>query len=966
MPKNDLIEEYRSLKERYGNFSHRVKYITENLLSKEGFIYQVVTCRAKDEASLKGKLQTLKGIKSVEEIDDLAGCRIILYLENDIKKVIKHLYDEFEVVEPKPKYSEDGYNAMHFVVKMKEDRLELCEYESFKGLKCEIQLTTVLHHAWSELAHDIIYKVEKSLSEFDQPSFDALRERFSSLMQDYIKKAQYSFDFIFSTIENIKEGKKGFDVNFLRSIIDSSSNNEIYGRLSFLLACFREFGDKTPEGLKMIEIVNEALEKSKKLKKETIKTPNGDLPGHGYEDIAKICLDILDRLKFFCPQEVFESLKLLSIDENEEVKEKALKVAEEFAKFIFLSEEKEKRFIHDLQIVILDEIEKLDDRDLLTYLNLLVAVSNGLFSLSRPDTSWKNYKVVIFQDVMLPATDTVKKIRERTINVLKKLYSVSGTISEKQKILKALELVTELEPPFNFHAPEIKKEIKKMVLENANDLVSYYSSFVEKEVDEIKIIINDQLDRLLRKFPKGLKNVNELRTSLEDDEGYGIYKVLVVWDHLDYDGSEKRRAIDEYVKQINDSSFPRWRTRIVSAAKSYEHFEYREFCGLRVLLNELGRQKPGIARELIPENEEELKPFLSSLVIGISRSKEKGGAHEILENWIEKGKYLSDCANILGCFEKNDVPLLEKIYQKAVENDDVNALKKIILFIARNFEQSKIGKDLFVKTVKRLTKHESSLPLAEFCKHSILLELDENDWKVVLENMLFISEIEFFSEEVLAAFVKSSSSKDLAGFFHQRMKISKEKEQKEFYEAIPYGLGNNEFRELINQDPKDLIEEILKICEKEKDWSWHCGKLLVTLFPNFHLELEDQLIKLITGSKDENKVKIVLDILLRYEGQPFLHGVCKELINQNPRNEKLRNKLFVVLSEKKLVCGEDGFVKCYESKKQEIQGWKKDGSEYVQKFALKYEQYLSRRIVEEKKEAERKIETMKMEHDFRR
>ena len=136
--------EYKPLKELYRDFSYTTRFILENLLRKNNLKYQAIAYREKDEKPLKDKLETIKNIESVKDIDDLAGCRIIFYLDIDVQRAIKYLQNEFVVVKQNLKYSDDSYNALHLIVKLNEDRLKLSEYERFSGLKCEIQLTTVL------------------------------------------------------------------------------------------------------------------------------------------------------------------------------------------------------------------------------------------------------------------------------------------------------------------------------------------------------------------------------------------------------------------------------------------------------------------------------------------------------------------------------------------------------------------------------------------------------------------------------------------------------------------------------------------------------------------------------------------------------------------------------------------------------------------------------------------------------
>ncbi len=51
-----------------------------------------------------------------------------------------------------------GYLSVHYVVSLNQSRENLGEYTPYKGLKCEIQVRTLLQHAWAEIEHDRNYK----------------------------------------------------------------------------------------------------------------------------------------------------------------------------------------------------------------------------------------------------------------------------------------------------------------------------------------------------------------------------------------------------------------------------------------------------------------------------------------------------------------------------------------------------------------------------------------------------------------------------------------------------------------------------------------------------------------------------------------------------------------------------------------------------------------------------------------
>ncbi len=474
----------------------------------------------------------------------------------------------------------------------------------------------------------------------------------------------------------------------------------------------------------------------------------------------------------------------------------------------------------------------------------------------------------------------------------------------------------------------------------------------------------------VKRFQKGLKNIKKLRSFIAKNAEYDMYKVFVGWnyrfsDELDYHEAEKerRQKINEYVKQITDESFLQWQKKLLSIIKNYKQLEDRgQFQYFNIFLNELGKQKPEVAQKLILENEKEIEPFLIHLIAGIWQSNQKGNAKKILEKWIKNNQHLPVCAYIFEYVKEIDEPLLNKIYKKAKEQNDVNALTNVIRSIVSNFEQHKIGKDLFVDSIKELTKHKNYWWVNHvwFRGNSILGALNKNDWRTVLESLLIAQSIDYHLEEILSV-VAQNSPRELVGFFRERMKIQAKKKREERYDAIPFDL--HELNEPLSQNAKVVVEEILKWFKKE-NWLfyWEGGHFLQAIFPAFHQELEEQLIKLLR-SKNKNKAKIVLYILRSYKGETFLHNVCKEFIKQYSQSKKYKQKLFIVLSQVGVVSGEYGFVEGYERKKQEIQEWKKDKNRVIKNFAQEYENYLSKRIDYEKKRADEDIEIRKREFE---
>jgi len=963
-----FIDEYKIKQSIYRDFAKTVGFILETLLKNNKFRYQTVFSRGKEISSLQKKItedKKFQKLKTVKEIDDLAGCRVIFYLDNDIERFKNHIYKEFNVIKKNLKYSENEYNALHLIVKLNENRLNLTEYAKFSDLKCEIQLTTVLYHAWSEMNHDIIYKPQKELSNFDIQAFDSLKKQFAGVMKNYIKEAQHTFDFISYQAEKIKQGKQVFDVKFLNNIIHSESNNELYENLKLLHKYIREFGDKTPKELNIIKIVESALKKSKLIKIKPIKTAFGNLKGYSYTYVADVCLDILNDLRYFYLEKVFNLLIMLSLDKEPEIKKKSLEVLSYLSKYNL---DALKNIGYYPQLLILEKIEKWSTKQLIERVESIVEIAEELLNPSFEGHSMKDYKTFSIQFGALKVDDNLKKIRERTIILLKKLYLLINDLKQRQKIIRTLKEVTRLPDRGGYD-----KDMEIMVLENTNALIDYYISIIPNADNEIIKDIEEDAHWLSRRFDaRKLTRIKELQSSISSNKEYDIFRVFfgygyyatepekVGWKEV---RARRKTKIQEFINDISEENYNDWERKILSVTKNYSFPEDQgKFWHFSFFLSELGKQKPEIAYELLIKNELKLEPFLTHLIAGIWESRLKRLAKELISKWVEEGKHLSECALVFDYVEAMDKSLINEIFNKAkeIKNKDIQSdtFSNIIQSIVKNYPKHKNTKNLFIKVIDGLTKNENwNWIYNEWCSRDLILKaLTRTDLDTIFKNLLFLPEIKYPAEELLAPIAEKYPQK-IISFFYKRFLIQKKKKQEDHYNAIPYRL--HQLNKPLSKNAKIVVSEILKWFKKKDSLLHRKGsRLIEAIFPVFNKNIEEELIKLIK-SKNERNIRIVFNILRAYKGEEFLHNICKELIKEYPENDDYHKEIFVVLSQTGVVSGEYGFVKGFEKKKEEIQSWKKDKNEAIEFFVKKYEDHLEKRILYEKKQADEVIELRK-------
>lgn len=170
-PIASFIRKYEKEYDFYQQLAVTAKDLLETEIYNRG-IKAIVTHRTKKVDSLREKLnrrndkkQYLSDEDIEKDIVDLAGIRVALYFPSDRKvlnKTIERLFDieakkDFPSDPQRPKLNKrfSGYWASHYRVRLREKE---ARDKRFSAKIVEIQVASVLMHAWSEVEHDLVYK----------------------------------------------------------------------------------------------------------------------------------------------------------------------------------------------------------------------------------------------------------------------------------------------------------------------------------------------------------------------------------------------------------------------------------------------------------------------------------------------------------------------------------------------------------------------------------------------------------------------------------------------------------------------------------------------------------------------------------------------------------------------------------------------------------------------------------------
>jgi ppGpp synthetase/RelA/SpoT-type nucleotidyltranferase len=164
MPKTDVgnvLAEFEERQPTLTTFCAKTKALIEACLQDADIRYQSVQARVKTKKKLKEKyLDPAKDYVKLDDITDLAGLRVITYYDDEIDRVVGVVEEQFKIdkKESVDKRSTDpdrfGYRAVNLICSHLDRRTSDVEYKHFAGVCCEIQVTSILGHAWSEIEHE--------------------------------------------------------------------------------------------------------------------------------------------------------------------------------------------------------------------------------------------------------------------------------------------------------------------------------------------------------------------------------------------------------------------------------------------------------------------------------------------------------------------------------------------------------------------------------------------------------------------------------------------------------------------------------------------------------------------------------------------------------------------------------------------------------------------------------------------
>jgi ppGpp synthetase/RelA/SpoT-type nucleotidyltranferase len=613
----------------------------------------------KDRLEEIGKLDS----QNIEnERRDIAGVRIIFYTNTDVERFrnSRLIFENFEIERdatrihhPMAENEERPYRAMHYTVRLKEDRAKLPEYSKFKGLRCEIQIHTILNHAWSETSHDIAYKT-KPREGFGNKAMEEITNRLKRIMDKYLLPAGYEFQRVQHDYERLQQGKELFDRDILNTLENAADNNERFELITSLKEHVIPNYDDVPAIFgDLIEPLLSAVRKAKDSPTKPIVTPFGELEGKTAGDVARLIVEIFDMLRYIDIERTFGVLCRIFLEqEDEQTRNRIQNAVENLAKYDLGVWEKVGPAV---QSVLVDVVERMTPTDQDSVRPLVVKVWDSALNSEITGTTWHANSVTL-SGGSVPVSPEIIKVRDKAIAGLFGLFKRATSDVHRREAILALREATR---PSSRGA--YSNDLLKLTITDGTRIVEFLTSEADSLSYELREsleqhylfdyhrareLANDETDKFgCRAVAKVLMDsIIRIRDRINADEQFVRYKTLVgfetvlpeQWDDEDRDlGKLEKLRTDEaerFVDEIAPNNEAEWFAFIerCAATKSNDGATFPVFSKF---LSSLARRKPETAKRLLAVASADLLQFLAAILDGLYQS-DRIVWHQAIEGYL--------------------------------------------------------------------------------------------------------------------------------------------------------------------------------------------------------------------------------------------------------------------------------------------------------------------------------------------
>lgn len=982
----------------YAEFAEAVAAILQAAVAEHSDLrLQNIQHRAKDVDSLRVKLVKAEATADAAIGDiakDVSGCRLIFYTNGDVHRFGQSgiLHENFTVDYDRskihyPDSKEDGaefFISENWVVTLSDARCALPEYRRFAGLRCEIQVQTILDHAWAEMAHPI-YKWMTDAA-FGAAKVEAMRKRLRKVMQQFLQPAGYAFDKIASDYAQLRDGKAMFDsdaLGVIRACTDRNCLDDAVEKFSnYVLPNYDEYIAAAPE---IIDTLSDAVIRAPTMPDVPRRWYEREYPGTKSDAvIAKICRVLESgHLLYASPERMVDAL--IAMRRAARTEDERKPIDDLTCRFAQHDRRAWQQVGPGLQRLLVDRIAGLDDVALVAVASTATIMLREALSSTVTGTSWHAESVTLHSG-SVAVTEDLKAMRSDALHQLERLHGLLSHEDAREEVRHAM--LASGNTPHNAGYTDLLGEV---IMDDLAHVIRFFVAVVPDLGLEARRRLEVNLHHKFYAYhalPPGMVDkphlvaaqgrlidaITECRAALEGDPDLGRYRLLVGHDSVtpimwakpgfDYKAEAKERSagVDSLVTSVDAASADDWLLRLERFVETRSD-DMATFLGLQEFIRKLAPAQPDVLLDWMPRLSDRLANWLPGMLHGLSDAGHGAAVDPLIEMWVAEDKHLSSIAWYLQFAEAFRFDLLATITAKGLAAEDDQILHNAAVAAARQSTKHLDGlfDAIFLPAVQSLSSRGLFGwvgGMFNWDELGLLKGLSAEQVEPLLALMIDMPRLDTDGEALLAVIAREHLQAviDFIGrrFLHER-------ESGDFrYEDLPYPL--HYLREPLAAAPDALVAAARRWFDAEPSFSqFRGGRLIAQLFPNLEPPLYPLLYSQIEGSREG--IEFVLSVLRAFEGEKFLHPLLRAIVGFLPSEDELLRIVEIVIDSSGVLVGEYGSVEAQEARKALVAEWATDENEAVRAFAARFVKSADNQLAMERRRADRSIALRKIAYE---
>lgn len=957
------IREYEAGgKERYQRLAAAVRdVLTEVLSAMPDVRVLVIQHRSKDLTSLRKKMSMRKVAEDdalEPSVKDLAGCRIIAYTNADVQRLLGSsiIRENFDVDWDRTKihYPLDDTDAdqlfvsYNYVLKLKPAHLQ-ADRADLEGMFCEVQVQTILDHAWSEMAHDTIYKPPAPGLGKEQVA--AIRKRMTDTMREHLLPAGFDFQKIAHDAARLREAQELEERDPLKLLTEAADNPTRY----HLLTSFRDilvphYDALAPVAVRVRRVMQEVAAAACREEADAER----DMYNYASAStiLRKVC-EVLDRFRFVDEAAIastFESLvELYRGAVHDDERQTVLKSAERLAE-------------HNLHIweaygpvverLLLDHIIALSP-DVIGDVKPMIIQTLSYVLRTEVSGTTGGFDVVTFHQGSVVPSRELDCVRERATQMLEDLFDKAGTDEERRELMQAIHAGTSVA-----RKGDPKPAMYAMVLRTAARFTRFFMERWSDQSFDMRVAIERKVMRLHQHLGThgGFKRSRDVKHALAEfklaiggfrrindiEPDYVVFKTLVpfdevlatYWDGDRHDRDYRDEEIVRLVGEIDEATLETWRRRIERCATSpqqdgADHVYFAKF------LRRFAKEKPDLAFSLVAPPMARIDRHLDELLAGFDGGAREADVLRIVDGWIGEGRNLSAVAVYYWRSPGFDKARFLSVYRAAVRHVDMRALHACLRTASERYLDHP---DLLASvmlpaiTVFSVQAGPGWVDAVAFSKSGLraMEELSEAQARKVMEAVVLAPELTHWVEAVIARIAPKHPSL-FVDLLERRLAAQEREDRDRSFEATPH-----EFQVLT--DHMAGLEDVLVAAARRwfaadrEAFRARRGAAIAGLFPET-LPIETALAAYLqTGEHDD--IAFAVAVLSSYfDGASATSTICRDIVAALPAEDELLEDVSMIIERSGLLSGAFGGVEAKQAKRDYMQTWLEDSRAQVRVFA---------------------------------